>query len=224
MLAGLTCLLLAGAPAAAPARDSKNAGLIVYWSESPWPSIWSVRPDGAHRRRILHNRQNGKRPRLSPDRRWVAFDGAPPGKAPLSDFDIQIVRLDGTGLRTITRSRQWDVDAQWSPDGTRLSFSRLPPYSRDEHAASLWIVNRDGSGLRRLAHGFGARWSPEGTKLVYEAPTGANESDPSVIGAMEAIPVRCSAHPGSNSRPVGLRTAPASSSRATTPPIGPLSS
>jgi TolB protein len=183
VFACLIFVFFAAALRVAPALDSKNTGLIVYWSESPWPSIWSVRPDGSHRQRILRNRQNGKRPRLSPDRRWVAFDGAPPGKAPLSDFDIQIVRLDGSGLRTITRSAQWDVDAQWSPDGTHLSFSRLPPHAADEHTAFLWIVNRDGSGLRRVGRGFGARWSPDGTKLVYEASTGVNTSDLSVIGA-----------------------------------------
>jgi Tol biopolymer transport system component len=197
VLAGRICLLLAGAPGAAPGRrDSKSAGLIVYWSESPWPSIWSILPDGSRRHRILRNRQNGKRPRLSPDRRWVAFDGAPPGKAPLSDFDIQIVHLDGSGLRTITRSSQWDVDAQWSPDGTRLSFSRLPPRSPDEHAASLWVVNRDGSGLRRLASGFGARWSPDGTKLVYEASTGGGTSDLSVIRADGSDPRPLVSTPG----------------------------
>jgi Tol biopolymer transport system component len=174
------CSSLSRAPRA---RDSKDAGLIVYWSESPWPSIWSIRLDGSHRRRILLSRQNGKRPRLSPDRRWVAFDGAPPGKPALSDFDIQVVRLDGTGLRTVTRSSQWDVDAQWSPDGTLLSFSRLPPHAADEHSAFVWIVNRNGSGLRRLAHGFGARWSPDGAKLVYEASTAGSASDLSVIGA-----------------------------------------
>jgi Tol biopolymer transport system component len=183
VFACLISVFFAAALRVAPALDSKNTGLIVYWSESPWPSIWSVRPDGSHRHRILRNRQNGKRPRLSPDRRWVAFDGAPPGKAPLSDFDIQIVRLDGSGLHTITTSRQWDVDAQWSPDGTRLSFSRLPPHATDEHAAFLWIVNRDGSGVRRVARGFGARWSPDGTKLVYEASTGGGTADLSVIGA-----------------------------------------
>ena len=66
------------------------------------------------------NRQNAKRARLSPDRSWVAFDGAPPGKQPLTDFDIQIVRLDGTDRTTLTDSDYWDIDAQWSPDGQRI--------------------------------------------------------------------------------------------------------
>lgn len=62
-----------GLPAAEGAPRAR--GLIVYWSESPWPSIWAIAADGSRNRRILRNRQNAKRPRLSPDRRWVAFDG-----------------------------------------------------------------------------------------------------------------------------------------------------
>jgi TolB protein len=180
-IASLGCLLLVTAASTAPGRDARDPGLIVYWSESPWPSIWSVRPDGTHRRRILHNRQNAKRPRLSPDRKWVVFDGTPPGKPPLTDFDIQLVRLDGTGLRTVTTGSQWDVDAQWSPDGSLLSFSRRPPHPLDERSSVIWMVRRDGTGLRRLTPGFGARWSPDGTKLVYES-TEASTADLSVIG------------------------------------------
>jgi hypothetical protein len=87
----------AAAGAESPAHRAAASGLILYWSDSPWPSIWSVRPDGSRRHRLFRTRQNAKRPVLSPDRQWVAFDGAPPGKPPLSDFDIQVVRRDGTG-------------------------------------------------------------------------------------------------------------------------------
>jgi Tol biopolymer transport system component len=158
---------------------SGNRGLIVYWRDSPWPSIWAMQPDGSGRHRILRNHQNAKRPVLSAGRAWVAFDGAPPGKRAMSDFDIQIVRLDGSGRRTLTRSSAWDVDAQWSPDGKLLSFSRQPPHPQDASGASVWIVQRDGSGLRRVVSGFGARWSPDGTRLVYETRDG----DLHVIGA-----------------------------------------
>jgi Tol biopolymer transport system component len=175
---------------AAGGRAGTGGELIVYWSESPYPTIWRIRPDGSQRARILRNEQNAERPVLSPDRTWVAFDGAPPGGAALTDFDIQLVRLDGSGLRTLTKSSQWDLDPQWSPDGERLSFSRLRPHAADMHQASVWIVRRDGGGVHRLTRGFDARWSPDGKKLVYEAPTSRGEADLAVIDAEGGAPHR----------------------------------
>jgi Tol biopolymer transport system component len=169
-------------PAGGAEKRSPLRGVIVYWSESPWPSIWAVRADGSQPRRILRNRQNAKRPRLSPDREWVAFDGAPPGKPVIGDFDIQVVRTDGTGLRTLTDSVQWDVDPQWSPDGRSLSFTRMPP-GADWLKAWIWTMRRDGSGLRRLARGQFARWSPDGTELVLDAPTDDSHGDLFVVEA-----------------------------------------
>jgi Tol biopolymer transport system component len=154
------------------AQTAGLSGVIVYWSSEPWPSIWAVQPDGSNLHRILDNRQNAKRPRLSPDRAWVAFDGTPPGQPVMSDFDIQLVRLDGTGLHTLTRSPSWDTDAQWSPDGMSLSFTRSPPRPMDCFGSSIWIVRRDGSGAHRVAPGCGARWSPDGARLVYSMESG----------------------------------------------------
>lgn len=39
--------------AVAGSATSAPDGLIVYWSSSPVPSIWSIRPDGSERHRIL---------------------------------------------------------------------------------------------------------------------------------------------------------------------------
>ena len=159
-------------PAATASPQGRAPGLIVFWSDSPWPSIWSVRPDGSRVRRILRNRQNAKRPRLSPDRAWVAFDGAAPPKPPLTDFDIQLVRPDGTGLTTLTNTEEWDVDAQWSPDGSEISFSRTPPSPTDLRDSTIWLMRRDGSNQRMLLPGGGARWSPDGSRLVYTSRAG----------------------------------------------------
>ena len=183
-LAGLGCLVGSAAGAAGIARQARSPshGLIVYWKESPFPSIWLSRPNGSRTHRILRNRQNAKRARLSRDRRWVAFDGAPPGKAPLSDFDIQIVRLGGTGRRTLTTSEDWDVDAQWSPDGQRLSFTRMAPGGSWPNT-EIWTVRRDGTDLRRLGIGSHARWSPDGAKIFFGAPTEGSQADLFVMNA-----------------------------------------
>jgi Tol biopolymer transport system component len=178
----LACALVAGAPAATASPEANGGGLILFWSESPWPSLWSVRPDGTHRRRILRTREAAKRPRLSPDRKWVAFDGARPGTRAIGEFDIQVVRLDGTGRRTLTRTKEWDVDAQWSPDGARLSFSRMPPGADWLHS-SVWTVRPDGADPRLLGRGQAARWSPDGARLVLDAPTTGSDGDLFVVAA-----------------------------------------
>lgn len=167
-------------PAGAPAKASFR-GLIVFWDDSPWPSIWAMRA-GSKPRRILRNQQNAKRPRLSPDRRWIAFDGAAPGKPPISDFDIQVVQLDGANPRTLTDSTEWDVDAQWSPDGRSLTFTRMPP-GGGWLDSWIWAVEADGTGLRRLARGEHARWSPDGTRLVLDAPTARSNGDIFIVDA-----------------------------------------
>jgi len=172
LVAVVTGTAIAAAAGLAGGAGSTSAGMIVYWRESPWPTIWAMRPDGSGRRRILRNHQNAKRPVLSQGRAWVAFDGTPPGQRPMSDFEIQVVRLDGSGRATLTRSSGWDLDPQWSPDGRFLTFSRQPPSPQDASTSSLWIMARDGTSPRRLGPGFGARWSPDGTRLAYAGRDG----------------------------------------------------
>jgi Tol biopolymer transport system component len=116
---------------------------------------------------LLANRQNAKRPRLSPDRKWVAFDGTPPGKPVMSDFDIQLVAFDGTGLRTLTSTSDWDLDAQWSPDGQWIAFTRNPPSPTDCAESTVWVMRRDGSQAHSVGPGCVVRWSPDGRQLAF---------------------------------------------------------
>jgi len=141
-----------------------------------------MRPDGSNRHRIFRTSQNAKRPTLSPDGRWIAFDGAPPGKPALSDFDIQVVRVDGGARRTLAESRATEIDAQWSPNGARLSFSREPSPA-DWHRSWIWTVRLDGSAVRRLGRGQFARWSPDGRRLVLDAPAKGSEGDLALVNA-----------------------------------------
>jgi Tol biopolymer transport system component len=176
----LLVLLVVAVCASASGADAGSGGLIAFWNDDPVPSIWAVRPDGSGRTSLLHTSQNAKRPRLSPDHRWVAFDGAPPGKPAMSDFEIQIVRRDGSGRRTLTRSPAPNTDAQWSPDGA-LSFTRSPAF--DWTKASIWSVARDGTHLRRIARGQFGRWSPDGTRLALDSPTATSQGDIFIVDA-----------------------------------------
>ncbi len=162
-----------------PTRPATPGGLILFWSESPWPSTWSVRPDGTGLRRIFDTRQNAKRPRLSPDRRWIAFDGAAPGKKPLTDFDVQTVHVDGSRRRTLAGTPEYELDAQWSPDGTRLSYSSYRHTGEEDEwlGSRIWTVAADGSDRVVLGLGHGARWSPDGKRLVLGAPTTGSDGD-----------------------------------------------
>jgi TolB protein len=190
LLALLCLLVLATGPAtgsasrAAPGGSERVGSLILFWSTSPYPSLWSIRPDGTHRQRVFRTRQNCKRPSLSPDRRWLAFDGAPPGKTVLREFDVQVVRRDGTGRRSVTSSDARELDAAWSPDGSLLSYTRLEKAdSEDWRKSWIWIVRPDGSQARPLVRGSNARWSPDGKQLVFSAPTDTSDGDLFVIGA-----------------------------------------
>lgn len=180
LVVALSCALFPSVSAGAD-DEKGNLDLIGFWSDDPWPSIWTVRPDGSQRRRILRTRQNAKRPRLSPNGQWVVFDGTRPGLTPISDFDIQLVRRNGRGRRTLTRSRFWDNDAQWSPDGRRISFSRTT--DADWTKAWIWTVRPDGTAPRKLARGQFGRWSPDGTRLALDSPTPASPGDLFIVDA-----------------------------------------
>jgi TolB protein len=99
------------------------------------------------------------------------------------------VNIAGTELVPVTTATAQYVDSsnpQWSPGGTQIIFqSRRALDATDAAHPSLtfniWRVNANGSGLIALTkanvgdHGYNPRWSPDGTKIVFEStrmPTG----------------------------------------------------
>jgi len=74
-----------------------------------------------------------------------------------------------------------DMPSDYSPDGRKIVFYRMAPEPETwDIGGSLWVVDADGKNLRQLeisetVPSWWARWSPDGTKILF-ATARAQES------------------------------------------------
>lgn len=96
----------------------------------------------------------------------IAFHSARAG-----ELDIYVMNADGSELRRLTDSPGRDFEPAWSPDGQTIVFST----DRDDpDNAQLYIMNADGTNQRPFmdpvaADFIGARWSPDGSWLLFHS-------------------------------------------------------
>ncbi len=118
----------------------------------------------------------------SPDGTKIAFGAQAEDRTQVDG--IFVMNVDGTGAVQITETPpicaatgrpQWrDDEAQWSPDGSKILFRRghdcEPEASSNEY--DVLVMNPDGTGVVNLTDlpewQTHPRWSPDGTKIVYD--------------------------------------------------------
>jgi Tol biopolymer transport system component len=132
-------------------------------------SLWRVDPERGLQERIAVAGIGAQAPAISRKGERLAF------VTRLSDTNLWRAELGPDAkLRPITNSIQPDSGPQISPDGKWVAFRSIRS-GFDE----VWISSADGSNSRQLTSMNGpttgsARWSPDGTKVVFDSRPDGN--------------------------------------------------
>ena len=109
---------------------------------------WVARIDGTNARMLV---EDAGQPRLSPDRRKLAFVRTVPGMG----LDIFVANADGSAAVNVTNNPASDRDPSWAPGSDMLAFAS----SRAAHD-EVYIMNADGSAVDNLTGTLGNDTQP----------------------------------------------------------------
>jgi Tol biopolymer transport system component len=147
-----------------------------------------VNPDGTGL--TILNLQ-GKAPHWSPDGTKFAFLKL----TGVFQFTLFVADADGSNVRTLNANVGWTT-YQWSPDATQIAFlSNGDPSTGFE----LFVVNADGTNLRSLGVRVGVGisdfgnpfvWTPDGSQILFVAPSGQLSYVRVSDGTVTNLPVR----------------------------------
>jgi TolB protein len=157
--------LTRGVPQGAAPAWSPDGSTIAFAVETGATSeIWTVRPDGSDRRRVLRTAIGPGDLELdwSPDGERIAFGD---GLARIRVLTVPTGKVVAIGPQGAT-------SPSFAPDGRRVAFERFGTSARP----SVWTMNADGTNALRLADGESPAWSPQGDLIAFTGRVEHEES------------------------------------------------
>jgi Tol biopolymer transport system component len=182
--------------------DGRGGGVIAYCQipfDERLQEIDAINADGTGNIKLITAQIGLNHHNWSPDASRIVCVGYINN----ASWSIYVFNADGTNLTRLTNTNNvQDSEPKYSPNGLEIAFTRIYPNQNNRY--ELWIMNSDGSNQRHInIEGYGAKWSPDGTKFIYisnksgnsEIYTcnvdGTNESRVTTTNDIETNPIWC---------------------------------
>lgn len=135
-------------------------------------NIWVVARTGGDAKRLTSFQGSTGNPELSPDGRWVAFNGTYGGNT-----DVYVVPVTGGEPERLTWHPAADVVQGWTPDGASIVFSSPRAAAPAGTAQTFWRVARAGGMPEPIGipRGNQGTYSPDGNRFAYRLTTSWDE-------------------------------------------------
>jgi Tol biopolymer transport system component len=156
-----------------PAWSPDGKRLLFTNDAGHHADIYVVRADGTGERKLAPADDPFPSPSWSPDGKRIMFlrDAGIGG-------GIYVMNADGTHVRLLAKSGT--TDPTWSPDGRLIAYSELvyctpPPGESCSPTEEIYVIRSDGTHRRALSRApqrATVSWSPDGTRIAFEAAGG----------------------------------------------------
>lgn len=133
-----------------------------YWS------VYTINIDGTNDKKIIESTIGLSGQEWSPDGTKILVGGM---VTPASPASVYVMNADGSNLLKLTQLTD-AVLPRWSTDGRKITFTKYFP--EQNYRSEVWVMNADGSNAASIIEGTGARFSQNGTKLIFTSNISGN--------------------------------------------------